>query len=306
MATSIRDTAVLLTVLAGYDGFDPRMSPETPLRADVPAYHTNLDDAIATRQAAGRWTPTTAATGLRIGILQEAWAAPQLTDEVASTISQAAARFTALGAAVVEQVSIPLHAVGTKIFTAVTLSEMADTFLYNKPPALLSWPNADLHPPTPNATWYETMNKAAPTVVSSLLGGTFVNAAQNRARFPLAARAKAITHAHELRAAYDAALDKYDVLITPATPTAAQPHPDPDASVREKQTLALGITYNTSPFDLTGHPGLVIPVGWGKATGEGGEGRLPIGMQLVGKRWGEDKLFLAAAAWEVGGLGLDG
>lgn len=309
MATSVRDTALLLTVLAGYDGFDPRMSPETPLRSQVPSYHDNLDRAIAAREAAGQWTPTTAARGLRVGIIKEAWEAPQLTDQVASAVKKAAQRFTDLGAAVVEEVSVPLHAVGTKIFTAVTLAGMAEVFLHNKPPELLSWPVADWDPmqagPRAEAwqSWYETMNKSAPTVVNSLLGGAFVNG--DKKRFPLAARAKAITHAHELRAAYDVALEKYDVLITPATPTVARRHPDPDGtSVREKQALALGITYNTSPFNLTGHPGLVIPVGWGQE--EGGERKLPIGMQIVGKRWGEDNLFLAAAAWEVGGLGLDG
>lgn len=311
MATSIRDTALLLSVLAGYDGFDPRMGPETPLRNQVLPYHEDLDKAIEARQAAGNWTPETAARGLRIGIIKEAWSAPQLTDEVASTIKKAAERFAALGATVVEEVSIPMHAVAGKIFAAVTLAGMPDVFLHNSPPDLVSWPAADWDPlpdaktaAAARAEWYETMNKSAPTVVNKLFAGNFLQ--QDRARFPLAARAKAHTHAHQLRAAYDAALEGYDVLITPATPTVAQRHPDPDTtSVRDKQALALGITYNTDPFNLTGHPGLVIPVGWGQA--EGGEGgKLPIGMQLVGKRWGEDKLFLAAAAWEVGGFGLDG
>lgn len=305
MAPSLRDTALLLAVIAGYDGFDPRMTPETPLRARVPLYHEVLDKAIAARAAAGNWTPTTAARGLRVGLLHEAWAAPQLTEQVASVVRAAARRFAALGADVVEPVSVPLHGVGTQLFTAVTLGGMADVFLRNKPPELLSWPSVVVAAdggPSSAASWYETMNKAAPTVVNSLLGSTLVNS--DPARFPPAARTKALTHVHELRAAYDAALEAYDVLITPATPTVAKRHPDPHTSVKEKHALALGITYNTCPFNLTGHPGLVMPVGWGQEE-EGGP-KLPIGMQLVGKRWGEDDLFLAAAAWEVGGLGLDG
>lgn len=304
MATSLRDTALLLTVLAGYDGFDPRMTPETPLRTQVPSYHQNLDEAIEARRAEGNWTPSTAARGLRIGLIKEAWTAPQLTEEVASAVRTAAARFTALGADAVDEVSVPLHAVGAKIFSAVTLADMADVFLHNKAPDLLSWPIADWDP-FPSTTksaeqWYEAMNKSAPTVVNKLFSSMFV-----KTRFPAAARAKAVMHAHELRAAYDAALEKYDVLITPATPTVAKRNPDLETtSVCEKQALALDITFNTCPFNLTGHPGLVMPVSWGKA--EGDEGKLPIGMQLVGKRWKEDELFLAAAAWEVGGLGLDG
>lgn len=91
-----------------------------------------------------------------------------------------------------------------------------------------------------------------------------------------------MTHAVELRAAYDdAALEGFDVLLTPANPTVGPKHLGSGESVMEKNDLVLGNTWTTCPFNLTGHPGLVIPVGWSEV--EGG-GRLPVGMQLVGKR----------------------
>ena len=300
MAGSVRDAALLLTVLAGWDGLDPRMTPETPLRQNVRAYHEKLDDAVEARRANGCWTPTAAASGLRIGLIKEAWSAPQLSDEVAAVVKQAGQRFAALGGRV-EEVSIPMHNMGAAIFTAVEGSEMADVFIHNKPADCLSWPTADLIPPTPDGQWFETMNKSAPTVVNTLIRGEFLT--HNKETFPPAARGKAVTHVHELRAAYDAALAEYDVLITPCNPTVGMKHLSPDLSVTEKYMLALGNTWNTSPFNLTGHPGLSIPVGWGRT--EDGQGRLPIGMQIVGRRWDEETLFLAAAAWEVGGLGLD-
>lgn len=300
MAGSIRDTALLLTVLAGYDGFDPRMTPETPLRNSVPQYHSILDQAIEARKAEGVWTPTNAARGMRIGILKEAWDTPQLSTEVAATVRKAVERFTALGG-IVEEASIPIHGDGPAIFTAVARAQMADVFIHNKAPDLLSHPLPNLMPPRPDQKWFETMNKSAPTVVNVLLSSAYLSDPE---RFPLAQRGKALMHLHQLRAAYDAALEKYDVLITPANPTVGMRHPSSDLSVVEKNDLALGITANTSPFNITGHPGLAMPVGWGKV--EDGEGRLPIGMHLVGKRWDESKLLLVAAAWEVGGLGLDG
>lgn len=300
MAGSVRDTALLLTVLAGWDGLDPRMTPETPLRQNVPAYHEKLDAAIEARKSSGRWSPAAAASGLRIGLVREAWTAPQLSDEVAAAVRHAGQRFAALGGTI-EEVSIPVHALGAAVFTAAEAPEMADVFLHNKPPDCLSWPAADLVPPAPDGSWFETMNRSAPTVVSTLIAGEFLR--RNRDSFPPAARAKAITHVHELRAAYDAALARFDVLVTPCNPTVGMKHLSPDMSVAEKYTLALGNTWNTCPFNLTGHPGLSIPVGWGKT--EDGLGRLPIGMQMVGRRWDEETLFLAAAAWEVGGLGLD-
>lgn len=300
MAGSVRDTALLLTVLAGWDGFDPRMTPETPLRQNVKPYHEKLDNAIEIRKSTGSWHPSAAASGLRIGLVKEGWDAPQLSEEVAAVVKQAGQRFAALGGTV-EAVSIPMHTLAAAIFTAVEDPEMTDVFIYNKPPDCLSWPMADVLPPTPDGKWFETMNKSAPTVVNKLIEGEFLR--RNRDAFPTAARGKAITHVHELRAAYDAALAEYDVLITPCNPTVGMKHLTPDMSVAERYMLALGNTWNTSPFNITGHPGLSIPVGWGKT--EDGQGRLPIGMQMVGRRWDEETLFLAAAAWEVGGLGLD-
>ncbi|KAG8162662.1 hypothetical protein KVR01_007140 [Diaporthe batatas] len=301
MAGSIRDTALLLTVLAGWDGLDPRMTPETPLRQNVKAYHEILDEAIEKRKTSGHWDSKAAATGLRIGLVKEAWTAPQLSEEVAAVTKKAGQRFAALGATV-EEVSISMHAMGSTIFSAVEGPEMADVFIHDKQPDCLSWPMEQVVPGKSDAQWYETMNKSAPTVVSALISGEFVK--RNRDKFPPAARKKAITHAHELRAAYDEALERFDVLITPCNPTVGMKHLDPDLSVVEKYELALGNTWNTCPFNLTGHPGLVIPVGWGKT--EDGQGRLPVGMQMVGRRWDETTLFFVAAAWEVGGMGLDG
>lgn len=316
MAGSVRDTALFLTVLAGWDGLDPRMTPETPLRQHVPPYHELLDKAIEARRVAGNWTPTTAARGLRIGLIKEAWDAPQLSAEVASAVRGAGQRFAALGGTV-EDVSIPLHAMGAMIFTAATRADMADFFINNKPVDNLSWPLDEQDPPPRDEKWYETMNKSAPTIVDNLLSGEIMR--RDRGRFPLSGRGKAVTHVHELRAAYDAALAEggFDVLITPANPTVGMRHPGPELSVMEKSLLALGNTWNTCPFNLTGHPGLAIPIGWGRTEGDEGDGddgngdrrksgvKLPIGMQMIGKRWGEVELFLAAAIWESGGLGLD-
>jgi len=46
-----------------------------------------------------------------------------------------------------------------------------------------------------------------------------------------------------------------------------------------------------------------MPAGWGKAPE--GPGMLPVGMQLVAKRFDEMSIYKAAAAWEVAGKGLD-
>ncbi len=296
MAGSIRDCAVLLTAIAGYDGMDPRQSPETPLRQNVPRYHELLDGMIASKQKLGQWTADAAAKGLRVGLIKEAWELPELDAEVGSTVRKAAQRFATLGATV-EVVSIPMHNNAVDIWAGFTSSQMADVFISSKAPELLSYSQPDMIPPVPNQAWYDQMTASNPAVVATLFGGDYT------VRLPHSYRSKAVMHVHQLRAAYDEALAKYDVLITPTVPTAGPPHPSPESRVIDKHHAALDIIGNTVPFNVSGHPALSIPAGW--VTAKGGEGKLPVGMQIIGKRWDEMSVLFAASAWEVLGSGLD-
>ncbi|KAL1301979.1 hypothetical protein AAFC00_002433 [Neodothiora populina] len=299
MASSLTDLTTLLGVLAGYDGLDPRMTPETPLRSNVPDYTKDLSTWIAAKQASGEWTTTAAGKGLRIGVLKEAFAMPGLTEVVRATVYDAIERFRSAGAAVTE-VSIPLHSAGPSIWTIATRCGIGTYGLQNQPQALLNYPMPDISPPPLSDASLATLTKHNPAVSNMLINGEFL--ASHPQGGP-ALTAKAMTHVSQLRAAYDEALKDVDVLVTPLTPRVAMKHPELDMSVREKMTPAIGLSLNTCPFNCTGHPGLSMPIGWGDA--EDGEGKLPIAMQLVGRRFGEAGIFNAAAAWEVGGLGLD-
>ncbi|KAI1853579.1 hypothetical protein JX266_001563 [Neoarthrinium moseri] len=299
MASSVRDTALLLSVIAGYDGFDPRMTPESPLRERVPQYHALLDAEIAARTVAETWSPTSAAKGLRVGILQESFDIPNLDPEVASIIRTAASRFAELGG-IVEEVSIPQHAYAPHTFSAAVGLHAADTFL-NPAPSALSYPFSTAAP-SQNQHWYDNLTASNPQAVHIFLTGLYL---QDRQRCPESVRAKVLSHVHELRAAYDEALARFDVLITPANPTPGVKHAEQGLGVKDKADFLLSNTLNTCPFNVSGHPALVIPVGWGAVKGEE-DAQLPVGMQIVGRRWGEETLFLAAAAWEILGKGLDG
>lgn len=72
-------------------------------------------------------------------------------------------------------------------------------------------------------------------------------------------------------------------------------------SVGEKMDPSIGATLNTCGFNVTGHPGLVMPIGFAKVS----EGMLPVAMQIVGKKFDEGTILRVAKAWEVPGLGLD-
>lgn len=93
MASSVADVALLLSAIAGYDGMDPRATPETPLRQNVPAYHELLKATIAEKEAKGDWTPTTAGKGLRVGLLKEGLSLSKLDPKVAAIVRAAAAKF---------------------------------------------------------------------------------------------------------------------------------------------------------------------------------------------------------------------
>ncbi len=303
MAASVADVALLLSAIAGHDGIDPRATPATPLRSQVPAYHGLLQAAISERQARGDWTPTTAGRGLRVGLLAEGLALPCLDPAVAAVVRAAAAKFAQLGATVVD-VSVPLHAQGGAIWTAATRAAMTDVLLSNKAPDLLGYTAAGVPPePALTQTWYEAMTSLSPMTVTAVLGSAYLNG--DRVRFPLRYRNKALSHVAQLRAAYDALLESsVDVLLLPVTPSVAPPHsPQPGTRVLDLYRRNLGVSDNTGPFNITGHPALSMPGGW--APTADGSGKLPVGIQLVGRHHDEVGVLLAASIWEVAGHGLD-
>ena len=91
----------------------------------------------------------------------------------------------------------------------------------------------------------------------------------------------------------------YDILITPTTaiPAFDLGIPAP-TEINGIKVLPTGWMPFTFPFNFTGHPAATIPCGWTKDT------NLPIGMQIVGKRFQEllvlqvSKAFEEIAPWQ--------
>ena len=90
-----------------------------------------------------------------------------------------------------------------------------------------------------------------------------------------------------IKAAFDKAFEKYDVIVAPAAPTTA---PELGKSLSDPLKMYLGDIYTIS-VNLAGLPGISIPVG----TDTKG---LPIGMQLIGNCFEEKKIIRAAYAFE--------
>jgi aspartyl-tRNA(Asn)/glutamyl-tRNA(Gln) amidotransferase subunit A len=75
-----------------------------------------------------------------------------------------------------------------------------------------------------------------------------------------------------------------DLLATPTVPIL----PTPSATTQADDTPRIR---NVAPFNLNGLPAISVPCGF-SSTG------LPIGLQLVGPPWGEERLLAIAAAYE--------
>jgi aspartyl-tRNA(Asn)/glutamyl-tRNA(Gln) amidotransferase subunit A len=94
-----------------------------------------------------------------------------------------------------------------------------------------------------------------------------------------------------IRREFDAAFAKYDVLITPVSPT-------PAFKIGEKVSDPLQMYLNdvcTIPVNIAGLPGISLPCGFAAAP-DGA--RLPIGVQVLAKPFDEASLFRAAFAYE--------
>ncbi|KAG9536006.1 amidase signature enzyme, partial [Aureobasidium melanogenum] len=118
--------------------------------------------------------------------------------------------------------------------------------------------------------------------------------------FPLLL-AKATNLSRQLRDAYDAALETYDILLTPTLPYVATSHAAADATPIEQIMKQIGLTTNTAPFNQSGHPVLAMPIGMLEVLeGPGVEAKvkLPLSMQVIGKWWDETSVFETAYAWE--------
>ncbi|KAK2057034.1 amidase [Colletotrichum caudatum] len=216
IASSIEDIATLLKVMAGWDGIDARMTPETPLVANVKDYPALVDQY---RQA----TSEPGKPVLKVGLLTESFSVTGLSQQVRELVLKAAREgFEAAGAEVVD-ISIPMHSEGPVIWTAATRPSMALGLLHGKPSGCLSY----LSPHTktqwrPGQDVYQLLTQSNPAVINILLSQVF-----DRSRLPPSIEAKAHRKVFQLRAAYDAALAQVDVLVTPCAPTVSMPHPDP-------------------------------------------------------------------------------
>ncbi len=100
--------------------------------------------------------------------------------------------------------------------------------------------------------------------------------------------AKARNLLPQVRAAYDRALDQYDVLVMPTVPGTASPLPTGGEDTVTLLAQALGMVGNTAPLDASGHPAISVPAGLIDG--------LPVGMMIMGKHFDDATVLKFADA----------
>jgi len=267
MTNNVTDNALLLEVLAGEDGLDPRQ------------YNVKTD---AYTKALGG-----GAKGLKIGVVKEGFGHPNSERDVDAKVKQAASTLRDLGATVSE-ISVPMHAVGLAIWSPIALEGATELMMRGNGMGtnwrgLYTTSLLDAH-----SQWKHRADELSETLkISMLIGHYFIK--HHRGHF----YAKAQNLSRKLRAAYDAALSKHDLLLMPTVPLKATPLPPADAPRELYIQRAFEMLANTAPFDATGHPAMSIPCGMSDG--------LPTGLMMIGRHYGESTIYRAAAAFEKAG-----
>ncbi|MDQ1106412.1 amidase [Nocardioides zeae] len=269
-----RDAARVLTAIAGVDGVDPRQ-PDVIEAVD---YVAALDEPVA---------------GLRIGIVTEGFGLASSEPEVDAAVRDAIATLEGAGL-VAEEVSIPWHSHGAALWDVISVEgatyQMVDGNGYG-----LNWKG--LYDPDQmefyGRTWRQDPSAFSETVKLVLLAGRHALETSHGTHYAMARNLEP-----QLAAAYDAALERFDVLVMPTTPMRPTVIPDADAPVADVLGRALEMLTNTAAFDVTGHPACSVPAGLVDG--------LPVGLQIIGKKFDDATVLRVAQALEtaVGGFPL--
>jgi len=270
MTANVMDNAVLLEVIAGTDGLDPRQ------------YHDKQAGSLDyTSGIAG------GVKGMRIAVVNEGFGHPNSEADSDAKVRKAADQLRSLGA-IVEEVSIPEHLLGPAVWTPIGTEGIAQTMMggdgygLSRQDLYVTSLIDKLH------GWQLRADQLSETTkILTMLG------VHMKKKYGSRFYGKAVNISRRIQAAYDAVLANYDLLLLPTMPLKATPLPPADASRELYVQRALEMITNTCPFDITHHPAITVPCGMSDG--------LPVGLMLAGKHFDEATIYKAAYAFEQSG-----
>ena len=257
IARDVRDAAIMLRAMASVDGKDT-----TSVDLPVPDYENAIGRSVK---------------GLRVGIPKE-YRADGLTPEINALWDRGAQWLEEQGAEIVD-ISLPHTKYALPAYYIVAPAEASSNLArYDGVRYGLRVPGDDL------IDTYEKTRAAGfgREVQRRVLVGTYVlSAGYYDAYYVKAQKVRTL-----IKQDFDNAWHKVDVVLTPATPSAAFAPGEITDPVQMYLNDIFTVTVN-----MAGLPGIAVPAG---LSNEG----LPLGLQLIGKPFDEETLFQAAAAIE--------
>ena len=259
LTTTVTDNALMLNAIAGHDKRD-----STSLPIETPDFTRNLQDGVK---------------GLRIGVVKE-MLEEGVEPSVRDSVLEAARVLESQGAVVDYEASLPATRYALAVYYIIAPAEVsANLARYDGVKYGYSWPES--------GTMWEAMEKAreigfGPEVKRRIFIGTYaLSTGYYDAYYKKAQQVRTV-----IRQEYDSAFEKYDVLLSPTSPTL--PFKLGDKTADPVQMYLSDIC--TIPINIAGVPSISLPCGF--------VGGLPIGLQLTGKALAEETILRAAYAYE--------
>jgi aspartyl-tRNA(Asn)/glutamyl-tRNA(Gln) amidotransferase subunit A len=259
LTKDVTDCALVMNAIAGFDDRDSTSVPEP-----VPDYTKCLDGDLK---------------GLKLGVPRE-YFVKGMQAEVEKALEDAIAALEKLGAKVDRNVSLPSTPHALPVYYIIAPSEAsANLARYDGVKYGFSFSDTD--------SMWEAMEKTrqygfGDEVKRRIMLGTYaLSAGYYDAYYLKAQKVRTL-----IRREFDQAFAQYDALITPTSPSLP-------FKIGEKLDDPVQMYLSdvcTLPINIAGVPGISIPAGFGNG--------LPIGMQIIGKPFGEETILKVAYAYE--------
>jgi len=259
LTQDVTDCALVLNAIASYDSRD-----STSVPYPAPDYTQCLNSDL---------------NGLRIGVPREYFVEGMQT-EVEIAIRTAINKLEELGARVEWEVSLPHTPYALAVYYIIAPSEAsANLARYDGVKYGFSYQDAD--------SMWEAMEKTrqygfGAEVKRRIMLGTYaLSAGYYDAYYLKAQKVRTL-----IRQEFDQAFEKFDVLVTPTSPTVP-------FKIGEKVDDPLQMYLSdvcTLPINIAGLPAISIPAGFADG--------LPIGMQIIGKPFSEETILKIAYAYQ--------
>lgn len=256
---TVRDAATLMNVIGGHD---PRDSTSAPL--ETPDFAAGLEGDLK---------------GVKLGLPKE-YKIEGLDPEVKAAVDAAIEQLCSLGAEV-KEISLPHTDYGVATYYIVATAEASanlarfDGIRYGK--RVDGRDPADLYRKTRGAGFGAEVKRRV------ILGTHILSSGYYDAYYLRAQKVRTL-----IRRDFDQAFEEVDAIVTPTTPT-------PAFRVGEKVSDPIQMYLSdifTLGCNLAGNCGISLPCGFTTSP------KLPIGLQLLGKAFGEQELFRIAHAYE--------